>query len=916
MKRVFLTGLILLCGSRLVARDLHVPTAEYAGIQSAIDAAEEGDTVIVWPGTYNENISFLDKNLTLRSVDPNDPNVVAATVIDGSNPEDPNIGSVVTFAGGQDGNSVLTGFTIRGGTGTWLAVAWQFRGLRWNRCGGGVVCHNLSAPTMTRNVFVDNLAGQGGGIYIYGDPVNPDGPVNPAVRVRPVIADNIFMSNFGVVEHGFDPPDETYPANDHGDGGAIVAFQGCDPVITGNVIKDNHADFYGGGLHLRQWSNGVIEGNRIIGNDSALGAGVHITYTSSPVVRGNVIEGNTAGGLGGGGIYVYFQSNPLVEQNVIRHNSSTNGAGMAVFWDSSPVIRNNLIYRNRSGPGIRIVGSSPAILHNTITGNHHGGIDCAHESSPVIENNMVTSNGSGWGVLVHNNARPVIRYNNFRDNGSGAFGPDVPDAGDVGGNIAVPPRFVDADANDYHLDYDSMCINAGDPNLSASVLQDFDGRARVLGQFVDIGAYEAEPVWNVTSGRRYGSIQAAVDDANTNDVVVVTIGTHTGPGNRDIDFAGRAVVVQSAEASDPAVVGGTIIDCGGSGTEPHRGFDFHSGEGEGSIVRGLTIINGGGVGEGGAVRCSNRSGPTISRCVITGNRSEERGGAISCRDGSNPSIVDCVIAGNGTGAGGHGGGIFCGEGSDAIIANCFVAGNSAGRRGGGLGAEGSSPELACCTVAGNGAEEGGGVSSSGESHPAVSNCILWDNRASDGAQIALVNAERTFGVRAATEMTVVFSDVEGGRPGVSVDGGCELYWGKDNLDADPDFAAAGYWDDGGTPGRSDDFYVVGDFHLLPDSGCIDAGANSLVPVLLEADLDGEERFFGGTVDMGADEVVTNPVDLNNDGVVDYLELAVLAGEWLRAGGQLRSDFCADWFVDLADYAELAGQWLWKGRWHR
>ena len=260
MKR-FVLVILLFSGWQVRAGTLTVGPEGYTTIQSAINDANNGDTIIVAAGTYQENINFLGKAITVRSEDANDPNVVADTIIDGSNPPDPNYASVVTFNGGQDSNSVLTGFTITGGTGSWVVVSWEYKGLRWNRCGGGAVCYNMSAPTISKNLFIDNIAGQGGGVYVYGNPVDGNDPSDPPHHVSPVITDNVFINNSALMEHGFTPPDACYPENDHGDGGAIVAFQGVDAIITGNLIENNHAHYYGGGLHFRQWSHGLVENN-------------------------------------------------------------------------------------------------------------------------------------------------------------------------------------------------------------------------------------------------------------------------------------------------------------------------------------------------------------------------------------------------------------------------------------------------------------------------------------------------------------------------------------------------------------------------------------------------------------------------------------------------------------------------------
>ena len=78
-------------------------------IQAAINAALKGDVIIVHEGTYNERINFGGRAVTVRSTDPNDPAVVAATIVEWGQ------GSVVNFTSGEKTDTVLSGLTIRNG---------------------------------------------------------------------------------------------------------------------------------------------------------------------------------------------------------------------------------------------------------------------------------------------------------------------------------------------------------------------------------------------------------------------------------------------------------------------------------------------------------------------------------------------------------------------------------------------------------------------------------------------------------------------------------------------------------------------------------------------------------------------------------------------------------------------------------
>ncbi|MBU0606374.1 MAG: hypothetical protein KKI08_00755 [Armatimonadetes bacterium] len=65
-------------------------------IQAAIDAASNGDAVVVVPGTQLGYIDFRGKAITPRSTNPNDPSVVAATIADGDSK-----GSVIALQSGE-----------------------------------------------------------------------------------------------------------------------------------------------------------------------------------------------------------------------------------------------------------------------------------------------------------------------------------------------------------------------------------------------------------------------------------------------------------------------------------------------------------------------------------------------------------------------------------------------------------------------------------------------------------------------------------------------------------------------------------------------------------------------------------------------------------------------------------------------
>jgi hypothetical protein len=151
--------------------------------------------------------------------------------------------------------------------------------------------------------------------------------------------------------------------------------------------------------------------------------------------------------------------------------------------------------------------------------------------------------------------------------------------------------------------------------------------------------------WDGSAANPFQYIQDGIDAAVSGvDTVLVKDGLYVGVRNKDLDFGGKAITVESENGA--AV---TTIDCEGSG----RGFIFQSFETAASVVDGFTIRNGYVTGDGGGIACWESS-PTIANCTIS----------------------DCSVLGSG-------GGIECWI-SSAVIADCTISGNTANHYAGGI----------------------------------------------------------------------------------------------------------------------------------------------------------------------------------------------------------------------------------------
>jgi hypothetical protein len=893
---------------------IKVPS-DQSTIQSAIDVATNGDTVLVAPGTYPEHIDFKGKAITVTS-----ESGPLRTIIDAGNAD-----SVVIFTSGEGRGSTLNGFTLQNGRPPSTRSS----------DGGGILIQRSSSPNITNNVITNNHACNGAGIAIFSG--------SPLIQLNTITGNindicEIGGGGGGIYIIGAGSPeilDNRISDNVNAAGGGIfMPGGGTTPIIKRNVIRGNrvpvpgHGGGEGGGIYMVNEVEALIVQNLITGNQAVTGGGVYSLVGFSHLINNTIADND--GPINGSGIFTHGANGFQLTNNIIV----AKGGQSALFCSTmgGSLIRFNNIF-SASGPAYdgacsdrtRMDGNisaDPQFIDATL-GLYHlhqvsPSIDAGDNQAPNLPDKDIDGNprildGDGnrtatidMGVdefllAPPSSTTPISKITSPKEGGTVATETTVTitglarDAG--GGTVARVEVSVDGGA--------TWRLATGMTAWSYDWTPDTPGPATIKSRAVDDSGIQQDPPAVITVTVRIpviirvpseqGTIQAAINAADYGDKVLVA------PGNypEHIDFKGKAITVTSENGPD-------VTTINGGNTAPV--VLFISGEGRNSTLNGFTLQNGkAGIGnplviEGGGVKVQGSS-PTITNNLITNNHACYGGGigirfgspliqrnkitnndsdlcslgggsGISVQGTSSVEILDNEISNNGIGAfqlASSGGGIYIFGAGTPIVKRNIIKGNqvSDGRGGGILIANESEALIVQNLITSNQAFVGAGlylVARGAHGAMLVNNTIADNDSTSNGSGIFAEG----FGIQ--PELTNNIIVPKPGRFGLycgALTGQSPPITRSNNIYSVDGMAYGGSCADmTGRDGNinADPLFInpaQGDYHLQQGSPSIDTGDNQ-APNLPDKDIDENPRILDGNgdgdaiVDMGVDEFLASP----------------------------------------------------------
>jgi predicted outer membrane repeat protein len=646
---------VLSIGGKAIA---HVPS-EYATIQSAIDAAVNGDTVIISPGTYtgpgNRDIDFKSKDITVRSIDPNDPNVVSATVIDCQKQ------GRGFYLNGCDG-AAISGLTITNG---------------YAETGGGIQCQE-SLVTIFNCRIISNETKKGEDDIGFPNPKKGTNGGNGGgiccISCEPTIR-RCFISNNTTGTGG--SPDYLWAGwYGGGNGGGVYCSNCLQITIQECVIRDNTT---GAGSEGNGITHGGAGGN---------GAGIYCEGSCSLIIHNSTITENISGGGGkgyaggsngsagsGGGICCSSSCSLVVYDSNVTNNRTGSGGQGNDYTSPFPG-------GGGKGAGIYCDESSSAELYgseilNNVSGNagNGGGVYCMSNSLPLkISNCLIKGNkavvggGSGGGIYC---TSAVMKNTTVSDNSSGEGKDGTPSGGGHPGGSGGGIYCVGS------LEILNCTIGSnrtgdgGDGNYGGG-----DG-----GNGGGVRANIVVAKYCLFSDNKGGNGGHA--------------GTHSSGGSGG---SGGAIYCTSATLNDCEVLYNYSGNAGASATSAPKpggsggGVFCTSGTFENCIISGNHTGHGSGGemnswgGDGGGIYCDSAM---VGSCLIVGNVTGDAGGRWIWAGGSNGAgihagsvyITNSTIADNATGSSvikerprGAGGGVYSDKVS--VVTNSIIWGNS------------------------------------------------------------------------------------------------------------------------------------------------------------------------------------------------------------------------------------------------
>lgn len=317
----YIIVLLLLFSTNLFATIINIPD-DVRTIQGGIYRAEDGDTVLVQPGSYAERINFRGKAITVGSLIliTGDEAYIDSTIIDGNER-----GPVVTFESQEDTTSILCGFTIQNGVaedggGVYLNAGPLLENLLITgnlaeRYGGGIYCVSEILPYIRNCVITGNISeGDGGGICGW---------------VRPIV-----LSNVTIIENH---------AESSG-GGIYLMDTGAALTFEHGLIKDNSAEL-GGGMYQVCGQTATLNYVDIINNEATCGGGFYVSGWSRLYLTNSVASGNIADETGGG-FHLQGERDKILTNVSVVNNRAETGNAIYSTEDSQNTIVNCIFWYN------------------------------------------------------------------------------------------------------------------------------------------------------------------------------------------------------------------------------------------------------------------------------------------------------------------------------------------------------------------------------------------------------------------------------------------------------------------------------------------------------------------------------------------------------------------------------------------